>query len=523
MKLLTSLYGGAGGNALTVSIGRNGTENELGYNAIAELLWAYYLNNGLYDELRLVGYFADEPNLRSMRNPAGRVVKFYADTIWPGTLKEGLPLDLASFANPKLEEPIRQIWKWSNWLQNKQLAVRLAAILGEVYFKVAQKGDGDTARIFIQLIRPEHVVDFDMDQMGNLIYIRVDVPQTKRKKDKTVFMTHTEVWDKGRYRSWLHKKEQGADLVRLGEPLVDLDTEAEMGIDFIPFTRAIFKDVGGDRGVGSYLLQLEKIDEVNRMATRLHNQLFKHNDVTWALQSNTVDAATGRPLPAPNIGTTTDEDGNEVIELGGERLLKLPGNSTLSALIPDINYAAALDVLESQVTELEKDLPELKYFSLKDGGDLSGTAIRLLMGPAITSAVEVRANLEAALVRAQQMALTIGMAAGVFPEDLGKFEAGDLDHGFSERDIIPVSRSERAEVIKLEREAGIPLATSLRDYGVTEAKMKEIEQDKLKEAELESAGLANALNEAESGLGAAATSVPVNGSGAAGGGLFDGQ
>ncbi len=518
MKLLTSLYGGASGNALSVAISRDGTELELPYKAIAELLWAYFLNNGLYDELRLAGYFADEPNLRAMRNPAARVVKFYADTVWPGTLKEGLPLDADSFANKKIEEPIKQLWGWSNWLQNKQLAVRLAAILGEVYIKVAQPKAG---RIYLQLIRPEHVTDFSTDEQGNLTYIRVDVPQAAREEDKTVFKTHTEIWQPGRARFWLHKKDPDADIARLGTPVQDLDTAVEMGIDFVPFVRAIFKDVGGDRGVGSYLLSLEKIDEVNRMATRLHNQLFKHNDVTWALTANMVDAATGRPLPAPNIGTTTDDDGNEVVEMGGERMVRLPGNSSLETLIPALDYSAALDILESQVMELEKDLPELKYFGLQDAGTLSGTAIRLLMGPAITSAVEVRANMESALVRAQQMALTIGQAAKIEGwGDLGTFDDGDFEHGFKERDIIPVSRSERAEVIKAEKEAGYPLFTSMRSYGATEEEMVQLEEDKAREAELESAGLANALNEMDSGLASAATSVPANGAGGPPGGLF---
>lgn len=497
MKILTSLFGGGTAKNLTLSITREGAKNELPYREVAKLLWSYYLNNGLYDELRLTGYFLDEPNLKAIRNPAQRVVKFYGDTIWPGRLPDALPLDLEATANQQLKEPLADLWKWSNWQQRKQILVRWTAVLGETYIKVAQP-EGKK-RVYLQLNRPEYVTDYDDDEQGNITYIRVDVPRSKRDGDEVEFFLHTEVWEKenGRCRIWEHDKTPETPIEQLGTPKKDYDLQETWGIDFIPWVRAVHLDIGEDRGVGAYLLQLDKIDEANRLATRLHTMLFRHNDVTWALESNMVDAATGRPLPPPRIATDIDSNGNEVVDLSGEKFIRLPGMAKLTSLVPNINYESALSALNAHLAEVKNDLPELRYYDLPELGELSGRAIRLLMGPAITSAEEVRGNLEDALVRAQKMALTIGQNTGVW-KNLGSYDDGDLEHGFEERPIIPADRTEAAEIIKAEKEAGIPLFTSLRKSGATEKEMNQLEEDYAREQAMAQAGMATALLEAQS-------------------------
>lgn len=496
MKILTSLFGGGTARNLTLTITREGAKNELPYREVAKLLWSYYLNNGLYDELRLAGYFLDETNLKGLRNPAYRVVKFYADVIWPGRLPDALPLDLEALSNKRIREPLIELWKWSNWQSRKQILVRWTAVLGETYIKVAQPPGKQ--RIYLQLNRPEFITDFDEDERGNIIYIRVDVPRSRRDGDEVTFFLHTEVWDKadGRCRIWEHEKTPETPIEQLGTPTQSYDMQETWGIDFIPWVRAFHFNVGEDRGVGAYLLQLDKMDEANRLATRLHTMLFRHNDVTWALESNMIDAATGRPLPPPRIGTAIDADGNEVVDLGGEKLLRLPGHAKLTSLVPNLNYDAALATLDAHLAELKNDLPELRYFDLPDLGEMSGRAIRLLMGPAITSALEVRGNLEEALVRAQKMALTMGQNAGIW-KGLGSYDVGDLEHGFAERAIIPADRYEDAELTRAEKEAGIPLFTSLRRSGATDKEMAQVEDDFAREQAMQQAGMAASLLEAQ--------------------------
>jgi hypothetical protein len=495
MKLLTSLFGGSTAVTLGQSIRGGGEAGELPYSAVADLLWSYFLNNGLYDELRQAGYFLNEPTLKSLRNPAQRVVKFYADTLWPGRLPDALPVD--AMGHDKIIAPLQELWKWSNWQSNKQVLVRWTAVLGEAYIKVAQPEEKD--RVYLQNIRPEYIPDdgIEFDAQGNITYIRVDVPQTVRSSDKIEHKTFTEVWSKaaGTARFWLHKHGAGTAVSRMGSPDKEYDLMDTWGIDFVPFVRAVHMDIGEDRGVGAYLLHLEKIDEANRIATDLHAALFRHNKPRWALKSNMVDSATGRPLPPPNVGTTTNSSGDDVVEMGGERFFRLPGLSSLESLVPNLNYADHLAVLNAHMAELENDLPEMRYFRLQDEPDMSGRAIRLMMKPAVASAIEVRGNLEDALVRAQKMALSIGQNVGIW-KGLGSYDTGDLEHGFRERPILDGGRMDEAETWQAEVDAGLPLVTALRRSGWTDEQIDELEADFARQQAMQQSGLAASLLEA---------------------------
>ncbi len=506
MKILTSLYGDATGGGLAIRITSRGQELELPFKSIAELCWAHYLNNGLYDELRLAGYFLEEQVLKSIRNPAQRVVKFYTDTIWPGPLPDALPLDI--LGNRRIANAIAQIWKWSNWQAQKQVAVRQAAVVGELILKVVM---GEGGPIYLQRIDPENMTDYTLDSRGNVTYIRIDVPTADREGDEVVLRTYTEIWDEERARFWSRARNPGPEseatpVEQLGEPETIIDL-GELGIDFVPFSYGRFLDVGADRGVGAYVLVLDKIDEANRLATSLHSRLFRHNAPTWALRSN-MTTADGRPIPPPNIGSAATTAGDSFqVDLAGETMIKLPGLASLESLVPNLNYGDMLRVLESHMDELRSDLPELNYSlvtSVSRGQSIATETVRLLMGPAIKSAEEVRGNLEDVLVRAHKMALTIGMAAGLFP-DMGTFDEGDLEHGIMARDIFPLSRRESAEIVAAERDAGFPLLTSLRLAGWTMEEIAELEEEIARQKSIDQAGLATALLDAQEGFLAGAS------------------
>ena len=87
--------------------------------------------------------------------------------------------------------------------------------------------------------------------------------------------------------------------------------------------------------------------------------------------------------------------------------------------------------------------------------------------------VEARGNAEAALIRAVQMCVTIGQAAGL-PEfaGLGTYAEGALDFAFAEREVFPVSDLEEHEGRKvqlegaaLEHELGTSRWTLLTELG----------------------------------------------------------
>jgi len=79
-----------------------------------QLLNAYYLGNGLYDFInqQLKSTKTTKHPLKPIRNPAWRVVEFYASKLYPGSLPDALPLEAD---NEKVIESIHQLWQWSNF------------------------------------------------------------------------------------------------------------------------------------------------------------------------------------------------------------------------------------------------------------------------------------------------------------------------------------------------------------------------------------------------------------------------
>lgn len=511
---------GTGAGAVLKMMGR-GIEEELPQKSLYQLLWAYYLNNGLYDQLRIWGFYAGNTWLSEVRNPAYRVAEFYPATIWPGPIDRGLPLVMDS-DNEAAAEAIHKLWAWSNWANVRQLAVRWASIQGDVYLKVAQPAGGE--RVYMQLIEPQYVTDKEADERGYLTFCRIDIPfpgaPDRETGERGKTYTYTEIWNQDRWRRWRHDLEPGAPIKRLGTPETEIELK-QWGIDFVPIVHIRHLDIGGPHGIGSYTLQLSKIDETNLIATRLHKMLYRHNNVTWALSANMMDQA-GRPLPPPRINDSTGAAA-DALELGEERILRLPGMAKLESLVPSLDYGSALSILQDQVAELERDMPEAAYFRTKDLPELSGKALRLILAPAISRAHEVRGNHEDGLIRAQKMALTIGQQVGAWKAanigDVGDYRKGDLDHHFADRPIIQAGRDEMADLATTETAAGIPLKTSLRNSGWTPEELERMADDKAEEQAAQQTSLASAVLDAQQRMGAPMLSngleqpAPVNGFG----------
>ncbi len=434
------------------------------------MLEAYYMNNGLYESAMQSLYENGiwTAGMKALRNPAKRTVEFHVTHIWPGSLERALPI---VSDNPRLVKPLQQVWKWSNWAAKKQLAARWFALFGDWFCKVATSTDssGNVTRVYFQNIKPEMVTDFEKDERGNIRRVRLDIPVASAGGLNSY---HTEVWDENGMR--IHRNSRGpvTPLRQLGSPAVQTPLEA-FGIDFVPFVHAPFLDMGEKRGIGVFTLALDKIDEANRMATRLHQLIFRYNRPTVAILANGMDAA-GRPLPPPRLpnqaaGSTEEHD---------DDIKSFPGTSKMEYLVANLNYQAHLEAINAQMRELEEDLPELSYYRQKElGSGISGRAVRLLLSQAVDRTIEARGNIESALVRADMMALTLGVKAGLFKKSIGNYAEGAFEHCFAEREVIPFSAQEQAETLRLERAAGVPLLTAVRRRGWSESEVRQMQTE----------------------------------------------
>jgi hypothetical protein len=409
-----------------------------------EILNAFYFSNNLYANVSAVlqqqGIWS--PAMKPLRNPTYRVVESYAAKVWGGPLDEAFQIETA---NPAIIPAIEQVWAWSNWGSQKQHAIRMLATTGDWFAKVATRENeqGQVIRVYLQNIKPEYVSDFSEDERGFITYIRLDIPRAERDdKGKTKEVTHTEVWDKSqdRYRLWVHDRGIDEELDRLGTPQVDRTIQS-FGIDFIPFCHAMLRDVGNDRGMAAIWPAIEKINEADMQATRLHQMLFRNNRAFWASIAGGADP-TGRPLPPVKISgdgvSSNGSGGSDTLSLGDDDIIALPGTASLQALVPNINYGAALDILNAMMDEIEHDLPELAYYSLRTQGQVSGVAVRLLLSDAIDRWQEARGNAFSTLIQADQMALTLGERNGLEGfAGIGTFESGSFDHQLIGQPFVP--------------------------------------------------------------------------------------
>jgi hypothetical protein len=409
-----------------------------------QMLHGYYLNNGLYDVIQQVSYANAiwTPMMKGFRNPAHRAVEFYVAKLWPGTLPDALPIKTE---NEKIVAPIQQVWKWSNFGSSKQVSARWVSEYGDWFCKVAtnaQTMGGATVpatRVYFQNIKPEYVTDFETDERGFISFIQVEIQKKKKVNGLTVNYLHVETWsDEAQlYRRYELQVGQSIDNTK---PVEEIPL-SDFGIDFAPFVHARFQDIGEKRGIGCFVHVLDKVDEANRMATRLHQILFRYNKAIMAVSANGNDKD-GRPLPPPMIGSGDDE-----VELPeDDELFTLPGMASLSAMVPAVDYDSYINEIAAQMDEIKQDLPEIKYFQLDSSSQLSGKAIRLLLGDAVDKVIECRGNMESALARADAMALTMGKYANLKGfADIGDFDNGDYEHTFEERDVIAGGPVEKAE------------------------------------------------------------------------------
>jgi hypothetical protein len=339
-------------------------------------------------------------------------------------------------------------------------------------------------RVSFELIRPEYVTDLDMDDRGVITYIRADIPSVRRTGDEVEEYMSTWVWNLDGFRAWEHTDTDGSvskDIAQLGAPVMEVPM-SEYGIDFIPIVHVAFLDEGNDRGTAAIMPCIDKINEANQICTRLHQMLFRWNKRTLVISGAGRDA-NQRPLPPPKI---KNSDGSEVsssvnADAEDDAIWSLPGDVTVNSLIPNVDFAAHANALATMLAEIERDLPELRYSNLVDegGANLSGRALRIMLSDTLDRAREVRGNFEAGLVRADQMALTLGKVHGLFGDDIGDYDSGAFDHSFGARDVLPISQYERAETVQAWVNTGVPRDTALRWEGVAQSEIDLLQEEEV--------------------------------------------
>ena len=435
-----------------------------------DILEVYYANNSLYEATRMLKYYLGvwSEDIRPLRTPVQRSVGFYVAKIAIGEPK-------ISSTNASVRDAVSQIMENSNFQVVKPLQVQRMALHGDLFRKAVV----ENGKPFHEVIETRNVTSYVEDNRGFLQEIRIDTPIEVDGVDKT----RTEFWtvlDNIPYMAiWEHQMNSNTPTDQLGDPIFYRPL-SKLGIDWVPFVRSPFKNSGRPWGDSCVQHALLKVDEANRQATRLHQTLFRYNKPTWVVSANGSNAD-GTAKKAPKIKSATDADKRDVT-VRDNTILYLDGEAKIDSLIPDIDYKGALDILLSQEKELEKDLPELLYYSLPDSANLSGEAIRNLLGAAVDRAQQGQSNFVEGTVRLNQMCITLGQVQGVYPASLGTFDAGSFKHSIRFGEQFPVGAGEKAttlaSLVNALGQENLKLAMQLSGYSEEEVAEVKIPQPK---------------------------------------------
>jgi len=472
----------------------------LNQQAAYNLLWAYY-NGSMFE--RIVGSlnwnwaayaggwqaykmnYNLYRNIRLVYNPTRRLVDFYAGQVYPGVLSEdgqnlpdGVPLAVPfSKDTPKaLKSAISQFWQWSNWQARKAVQVRYGAALGSVMIEVVD--DLDNGVISADIVWPGFVIDLDCDTSGNVKSYTIQY----QAQDETGGYMYRKVVDGNEFRYFRNDEpwDYGSGKV------------ASNPYGFAPAVWIKHIDVGGHHGSPAIAGSFGKIDELNNLASHVHDQIHKVIGAPILISSSSaITNISNTPKRVPTADFPSVESDQESV-----LMLKGSADSRVSSLAGNLNLTEALAAMKDLLGEIEQDHPELVFYrELRAMSQVTGPAASRLVGDVASRFAEVAASYDQANIKLFQMATAIaGFRAnsgawGILnrqqqkfkPYTLDSYENGDLDMAIMPRALLTPTRHELAQENELmwkgvwyAAEAGVSAEFVLREAGWTEDVIQQI-------------------------------------------------
>lgn len=438
-----------------------GSESPTSRRILFARLWAYYANTVYEDPVTWRQYrarFGLYRAQRSIYNPTRRLVEIYAGQIYPGVLSEdgcelpdGVPLaiPLTDDTSPELKMAVAQIWQWSNWQANKSLFVRYGAIAGSVMVEVVD--DLERRNITANIVWPGQVADLELDSTGNVKEYALEYA----------------AWDDERQEQYQFRKEIDFETFRYfrnGEPHDYSDDgsgfEQPNPYGFVPAVWVRHSHTGSDWGSPAIDGSLNKIDELNSLASHVHDQIHKKIAAPALLSGVTslrsLTDQQNRTVPGDYQGENARvlEDREDLLLIGA------PAGADVKSLAGTLELADAGPYLDKLIAEIEADHPELMlYRELRQMSQVTGPGAQRLMGDAYARIIEAQATYDQQSVKLFGMSVAIAgwrLKTGAWgqtdrqrqkfaPFDLSSYARGDLDMAIAPRPIMAASQQEKVQ------------------------------------------------------------------------------
>jgi len=449
-----------------------------------ELLWSMFENTAYRDIHSWAHRYRTEFGLykytRNIFNPTQRLVEFYVSHLMGGRLDplagdgtqrpSSLPIVTDS---TELRRAIASLWKASNFGINKDLLSLYGSSMGDAFIKIID--DTTRRRVYLEILHPSAVQDLTLDTFGNVRGYVLSYPREYQGK----LSVYKEIAERN-----------GLDVVyttyrddKVASWRDDGVTTWSEPYGFVPFVHIQHRDVGQSWGWAEAYPALSKLREVDDLASKLSDQVRKTVDAPWML------AGVPQPTKRDALATPTREPSTNAPQPGRDELplIYSPSGSTATALVAPLDIPGTAGYLQMIMDELERDYPELRADVIVGTTEASGRALRIARQRASAKVIERRTAYDDALVRAHQMAISIGgtrrySGYEAFTEQ--SYEQGHLDHMIGDRPVFAIDETDRLEeeqmlwtAAKVARESGAPLRFFLRRNGISEQAIDDLDKD----------------------------------------------
>lgn len=451
-----------------------------------EVLWAQYSQTSYRNvhtwATALRKQYALYKYIRSLYNPAWRLGEFWKTHLFGGLLDgeagETGAIPIAT-DNETLRPAIALLWEWSRWQVKKDLLAVRGTILGDAVIQVVD--DVNRGRVYLDLVYPGALASVDKDPFGNVKgYVIKEVRDDPRSKVRTVTYTEdvSRDGDNVIYSTFLNGEPYAwpENVDRTGEPVA---TWREP-YGFVPLVVLQHNDVGLAWGWSELHPIRGKVQEVDDVASQLSDQIRKYVDPVWLMK--------GMKKTTLTVTGATDTADADVPAPGREELRAIwgvPVEGKAEAMVAGLDLPSVLMHIDSLLKEIERDVVELSQDIHTASGDASGRALRTARQPVIAKVVQRRANYDAAMVAANQMAVAIGGMRGYDGYEgfsLDSYAKGDLDHSVVARPVFEDDPLDKTEIdtafwtaAKVAIDAGVPLEAYLREAGWDEERIASLE------------------------------------------------
>lgn len=405
-----------------------GNWNKYAYRLQRYAIMEAYYHNTMFSDLNawlttLKVRYGLYKHIRSIYNPVGRLVDLDVSKIYGGSINmqtlDGGAIPVAG-ADEKLVKALIQIMQWSNWQTAKSLYTRYGAMLGDTAIKIVD--DRQRRKTRMEVLHPGKLQEVTLDAVGNVkaATIQYEDSYIQPETGREVTYTYTELIDKSEFVTLRDGEEYPFYEDAEGNPISRWRNE----YGFVPLVLVKHLDMGQDWGGNAFYKALTKINEVNDLASNLHDQIRKAVNPIWFASG----FAAGK-----KVERDPDAKKDDLLVLYG------PADSKLEALVANLDIGGALAAVDKALMEVERSVPELAIEQASDLGTVSGVAVRNMFTGAVGLIEEFRGNYDSGLIRALQMAVAIGGYRGydnLTGFTLDSYGRHDLDFYIKERPVF---------------------------------------------------------------------------------------